>query len=207
MKDEDEYSNYIANKTTNKKFVYSIHKYTNLHYHQSEVSSKLLNRTNDKIIFHKLISNFDLIDSYRYFHPHTKIFSFSHLDPISRLDRIYITSTLIPNISQTSYQPNALSDHNNFPSIKIKIPQTFSFKSSHWKLNESILSISCNNFSIKYFISNLLPPLNPIQQPLIWWDKQKRKIKHHIITLSKIQKKKTQTQQNILKTKLQVAQT
>ena len=52
-----------------------------------------------------------------------------------------------------------------------------------------------------------LTPLNPIQQPLIWWDKQKRKIKHHIITLSKIQRKKTQTQQNILKTKLQVAQT
>ena len=152
------------------------------------------------------MSNFDLIDSYRHFHPHTNIFSFSHLDPISRLDRIYTSSTLIPNISQTSYQANALSDYNNFPSIIIKIPQISSFKSSHWKLNESILSISCNNFSIKYFITNLLPPLNPIQQPLIWWDKQK-KINYHIITVSKIQKKKTQTQQNILKTKLQVAQT
>ena len=87
--------------------------------------------TNDKIIFHKLISNFDLIDSYCHFHPHTKIFSFSHLHPISRLDRIYTSSTLIPNISQTSHQDNALSDHNNFPSIIIKIPPTFSFKSSH----------------------------------------------------------------------------
>ena len=30
MKDEDEYSNYIANKTTNKTFLYNLHKYTNL---------------------------------------------------------------------------------------------------------------------------------------------------------------------------------
>ena len=30
MKEEDEYSNYIANKTTNKRFLCSLHKYTNL---------------------------------------------------------------------------------------------------------------------------------------------------------------------------------
>ena len=105
--------------------------------------------TNDKIIFHQLLLNFDLIESYRYL---TKVFSFSHLHPISRLDRIYASSTLIPNIFQNSYQANAFSDHNNFPSIIIKIPPTSSLKSSNWKLNNSILSILCNNFLIKYFI-------------------------------------------------------
>ena len=59
--------------------------------------------TNDKILFQKLISNFDLTDSYRYFYPYTKIFSFLRSRPISRLDRIYISSSLIPKISNTSY--------------------------------------------------------------------------------------------------------
>ena len=43
---------------------------------------------NNKIFFQKLISNFDLTDSYRYFYLYTKIFSFSRSRPTSRLDRI-----------------------------------------------------------------------------------------------------------------------
>ena len=59
--------------------------------------------TNEKILFQKLISNFGLTDSYRNFYPYTKIFSFSRYRPTSRLDRIYISSSLILKISNTSY--------------------------------------------------------------------------------------------------------
>ena len=41
MKDEDEYSNCIANKTTNKRFLCRLDKYTNLDQHHSEVNSTL----------------------------------------------------------------------------------------------------------------------------------------------------------------------
>ena len=44
--------------------------------------------TNDKILFQKILRNFDLIDSYCYLYPNTKTFSFSHSYPTSRLDRI-----------------------------------------------------------------------------------------------------------------------
>ena len=59
--------------------------------------------TNDKILFQTILSNFDLIDSYRSLYPHSKILSFSRSLPISRLDRIYISSSLISKITQSSY--------------------------------------------------------------------------------------------------------
>ena len=43
MKEEDEYSNYIANKTTNKRFPCSLYKYTNLIQHHAGVNCKLFN--------------------------------------------------------------------------------------------------------------------------------------------------------------------
>ena len=78
--------------------------------------------TNDKILFQTILSNFDLIDSYRFLYPHSKTFSFSRLQPISRLDRIYISSPLISKISLSSYCNISFSDHNKAPHLTLKIP-------------------------------------------------------------------------------------
>ena len=43
MKNEDKYSNYIANKATNKRFLCSLHKYANLHHHPGG-NSKVFDR-------------------------------------------------------------------------------------------------------------------------------------------------------------------
>ena len=94
------------------------------------------------------------------------------------------------NITRTPYSANFLIDHNKFPIISIKFFSYPSFKPSHWKLNDSFLFSLYNKLSINFFISNLLLPINPIHHPLTWWDKQKIKIKYHIILLSKIQHKK-----------------
>ena len=68
--------------------------------------------TNDKILFQKILSNFDLIDSYHYLYPNSRTFSFSRSYPTSRLDRIYISSSLIAKITHSSYHNISFSDHN-----------------------------------------------------------------------------------------------
>ena len=159
--------------------------------------------TNEKILFQKLISNFGLTDSYRNFYPYTKIFPFSRSRPTSRLDRIYISS-LILKIFNTSYYSIPFSDHNKAPIITLKIPSTTTFKSSDWKLNDSIISFPYINLFIESFIKTLSSPPNPIQQPLKWWDLFKTKIK--ILFYSKSQQSKARRLQNILSKRLHQAQ-
>ena len=124
--------------------------------------------TNDKILFQTILTNFDLIDSYRFLYPHSKTFSFSRSQPISRLDRIYIPSPLLSNISLSTYVSISFSDHNKAPLITIKIPSNQKYRSSHWKLNNSLLDSPSILLYIKLFIKNLTYPINPIQHPLKW---------------------------------------
>ena len=58
--------------------------------------------TNDKILFQKILTNFDLTESYRYLYPNSRTFSFSRSFPASRLDRIYISSPLLAKIIHSS---------------------------------------------------------------------------------------------------------
>ena len=51
--------------------------------------------TSDKILFQNILTNFDLTDSYRFLYPNSQTYSFSRTCPISRLDRIYISSPLL----------------------------------------------------------------------------------------------------------------
>ena len=158
--------------------------------------------TNDKILFQTILTNFDLIDSYRFLYPHSKTFSFSRSQPISRLDRVYIPSPLLSNISLSTYVSISFSDHNKAPLITIKIPSNQKYRSSHWKLNNSLLDSPSILLYTKLFIKNLTYPINPIQHPLKWWDLFKTKIKYELILYSKIQQKKNSQIYNTLRNNL-----
>ena len=91
---------------------------------------------------------------------HTLTYSFFRTRPTSRLDRIYISSSQIQNTSHSSYSSITFSDHNKSPNITLKTPSTITFRSSHLKLNDSILNCANNFFSIKTKINHLSTPLN-----------------------------------------------
>ena len=55
-----------------------------------------------------------------------------------------------------------LFPNNKAPIITLKIPSTTIFKSSHWKLNDSIISFPHVNLFIESFIKTLSSPPNPI---------------------------------------------
>ena len=78
--------------------------------------------TIDKILFQKLLSNLNLIDSYRYLYPYSKSFSFSRSHPTSRLDHIYISSSLTSKITQSSYCNIPFSDHDKALLLISKYP-------------------------------------------------------------------------------------
>ena len=75
--------------------------------------------TNDKILFQKILTNFDLIDSYRYLYPNSRTFSFFRSYSTSRLDRIYISSSLITKITHSSYHNIFFSDYNKTPLLSL----------------------------------------------------------------------------------------
>ena len=158
--------------------------------------------TNDKILFQNILTNFDLTDSYRYLYPNSRTFSFSRTCPLSRLDRIYISSPLLSQIILSFYYYISFSDHNKTPLLSLKIPSKIKYKSSHWKLNNSILDSSPTILYTNLLIKNLFPPINPIQQPLQWWDLTKFKIKQYLIFQSKQILKETTRKQNTLQQNL-----
>ena len=80
--------------------------------------------TNDKIIFQKLFSDFNLTDTYHAFNPNTLTYSFSRTRPTSRLNCIYIYFFQIQNISHSSFFFITFSDHNKSPNITLKTPLT-----------------------------------------------------------------------------------
>ena len=178
----------------------------NLVLNQIDRTGHFTPNTNDKILFQKLLSNFDLIDSYRFLYPNTKTYFFSRSKPTSRLDRIYISSSLTIKITQTSYYNITFSNHNKAPIIALKLPSKTTFKSFHWKLNDSILSIPIIYQHIQSYIKTFHNPPSSIQQPLQWWDLLKTKIKNRIIYYSKIQQNNTKNFQNTLNNKLHHAQ-
>ena len=158
--------------------------------------------TTDKILFQNILTNFDLSDSYRYLYPNSQTYSFSRTCPISRLDRIYISSPLLSQIIHSSYHHISFSDHNKAPLLSLKIPSKTKYKSSHWKLNDSILDSSSTILYTNLFIKSLFPSINPIQQPLQWWDLIKFKIKKLLIFRSKQIHNKNTTKQNTLRQNL-----
>ena len=83
-----------------------------------------------------------------------------------------------------------------------KIPSNQKYRSSHWKLNNSLLDSPSILLYTKLFIKNLTYPINPIQHPLKWWDLFKTKIKYELILYSKIQQKKNSQIYNTLRNNL-----
>ena len=75
--------------------------------------------TNDKILFQKILTNFNLIDSYCYLYPNSKTFSFFRSFPTSRLDWIYISSPLLAKIIHSSYHNISFSNHNKAPILSL----------------------------------------------------------------------------------------
>jgi len=87
-----------------------------------------------------LLENSGLIDTFRYLYPEAKIYTHTGYNlnrPESRLDRIYVSGSLVPNIQKASILPS-FSDHRIVNSC-------FSFsnggRSAYWKFDNHLLKL------------------------------------------------------------------
>ena len=93
-------------------------------------------------IFKKLCSTFNLLDVFRRKHPQSKEYTYvsTCIDVRSRLDRFYISSSLLSMVEMIVNSPNPYSDHAML-SLKFKAfdEDSFSYGPGYWKCNTSVL--------------------------------------------------------------------
>ena len=131
-----------------------------------------------------LCNNYNLVDIFRHLNPYR--YATTWHAPVSkdihtRLDRFYVSDSLISNDVVFNFYPVSFSDHDIF-SFEFKNFNTSEIGQSYWKFNDSLLNdddfvVSFRNF-FKYHTRNLEISLNT-------WDILKEKIKNYCILFSK----------------------
>ena len=132
-----------------------------------------------------LCSTYNLVDAFRYKHPHAKEFSYvsTSNNVQSRLDRFYISSDLTPMVESISITPTPYSDHAMVSLLfKAFDVDLFSYGPGFWKCNVSVLS----NIDFVNDFENLWESLNSVDvQDGVWWETCKARFKDLIILHSR----------------------
>ena len=117
------------------------------------------------------IENLNFKDSFKLLHPNQISYTFISPNGKSRIDRIYVSSSLKSKIKEISHENYVFSDHaavilklenNNIPKR--------SNKTSYWKLNVSIFEEEEFKKKIKKFCTNAKTKKLFYQNILDWWE-------------------------------------
>jgi exonuclease III len=126
-----------------------------------------------------IIITFSLTDVWRHQHTHMRQYTYFYSQGASRLDKIYIPTTLIPSVSHSSIHKLAVSDHS-MVLVKSKFPATKHFRQSfNWHFNNSLL----HNEYYKFLICQELAAIQEkqryaLQTPIQRWLSIKNKLIH-----------------------------
>ena len=164
---------------------------------------------------HKLTYMLDmhsLVDAYRSLHPFTISYSYSRKNTASRIDRIYISRSIEQDIQQTSYMPLSFSDHASAHSITLKSPWSRKDTATLltpapkrialWKLNQRLLSIETIKRGFKMHLESWIESSFTLSDPLMWWEKLKKRFKNYFQIHDRLEKHKTETKTKNLQAKL-----
>ena len=139
----------------------------------------------DKLLFCRLLSNFNLSDVFRALNPHQLLYTFSRTNPTSRLDRIYIPNPELSSILSFKHHHITFSDHFLAPTLLLKTSPMTCPRPSVWKLNDSIFLHKSNIQCFHAFIALHTQSPKILSDPLAWWDSLKHSFKQYLILLSK----------------------
>lgn len=124
--------------------------------------------------FSKLLSRYNLVDSWRECNPSKRCFTYySHPHKIStRIDHIFLTTAMVPEILTSSIIPIPWSDHNAiYTTISSTIPKAHD---STWYLPDIILKNPLHSQIIEQGIKDYLEfNTNPEVSPLTLWEAHK----------------------------------
>ena len=135
-----------------------------------------------------ILNDYNLVDCYRKKYPNSREFTWSSQGVSCRLDRIYVSSCLYPNIQITQHHMYTMSDHH---SVYLEF-SSFNHQKvgkSYWKFNNSLLKDPDYLDYMSIFLENNVTNHPDDSDMLIWWDDLKQNVKCATIQFS-INKKK-----------------
>ena len=132
----------------------------------------------------KLCNDYHITDIFRNLNPFK--FATTWHAPVSRdihtrLDRFYVSKSLISDNVVFDFYPVSFSDHDIF-SFKFDSPSTTEFGPSYWKFNDSLLE---DEEFVSNFTKFYLYHIKDLEITLNNWDDVKEKIKYFCILYSK----------------------
>ena len=144
----------------------------------------LFKLTKDKLAFKKLKEENDFIDIFREKNLKQKIFTYINKKGATRIDRIYINSSLKAKVENFKYYPTVNTDHIMMPLISLKYVAKLRWGKGIYKLNNSILRLN--------YVQNELYNIWQIHKQsklnfpnlIDWWEKGKLLLKQCFLNLS-----------------------
>ena len=144
----------------------------------------LFKLTKDKLAFKKLKEENDFIDIFRENNSKQKLFTYINKKGATRIDRIYINSSLKAEVENFQYYPTVNTDHIIMPLISLKYVAKIRWGKGIYKLNNSLLNLNYVQNEIyniwqihkqsKLYFPNLID----------WWEKGKLLLKECFLNLS-----------------------
>ena len=129
------------------------------------------------------IENNNLIDIWRKRYPFKKRYTFSRGNSHSRIDYIFISEELDPNIENVKITHFPYSDHDGVI-VKLKIEEQERGPGS-WKLNNSILNTELFRNTFETFWKFWRNQIENFEDIIEWWELSKIKIRSIAIDISK----------------------
>ena len=140
--------------------------------------------TKAKLAFKKLKEKYDLIDMFRENDTNKKLYTYINKKGATRIDRIYIDSTLKTKVENFQYIPTINANRIMMPLISFKYVTKIRWGQGTYKLNNSILKLKYVQDEIyniwQVHKQSKLSFLNLID----WWEKGKLLLKKYFIKLS-----------------------
>ncbi|ESO99397.1 hypothetical protein LOTGIDRAFT_158484 [Lottia gigantea] len=97
------------------------------------------------------INSLNLTDIYRQTYPSTQSYTYSKTKTgAARLDRIYLSKTITPNVQEIKHLPQSVGDHKAV-SLKLRLKRN-RWGKSYWKMNTQILKDEKYIEHIKYYL-------------------------------------------------------
>jgi len=116
-----------------------------------------------------LITNNNLIDTFRYLHPAELKFTYIRENTASRIDHAYVTNNFITKIIDSKIREEKIGDHNAIE-LTVKEENDSRWGKTHWKFNNSLLQSQNFTDEIEEFLHGL-----DDTHIYLYWDKIKRK--------------------------------
>jgi exonuclease III len=142
-----------------------------------------------------LIQDFDLVDAYRSIHPIDKEYTWSRQNVSCRLDRFYVSKTLLYALKDVRHVLCSNSDHK-FVTLTFSAFNHINLGKPYWKINNALLQdedyVNFMNAYLHFRLKN--PPSDT--ELLKWWDEVKMCIKEETIAYTKKKRRKKYQDEN-----------